>query len=159
MAADILSSLDTDYDPCEDFYDFASTLIEPTAPSMRVHIASARGWVREHPLPPGKGSVSPSSKLAKQNQLVIRNILETQVLISSNEHDKQMLRKLRGLYRSCMDENRLDYLENKPLSDVIRNLRNLFRADMRLGSVNLEKQKDYGLTAALAYLHSIGMSP
>ncbi|EKM55471.1 uncharacterized protein PHACADRAFT_256119 [Phanerochaete carnosa HHB-10118-sp] len=171
LAASVISSLDQSYDPCENFYDFATG-----------------GWIKQHPIPSDKGIYGNFEALAQQNKRLIQQILSqdssstfsTVALIDDHEdpYDAQILKKLRGLYSSCMNEDLLEARGQEPLLHVIRNLRKLFSGD----SISIEgileerfiaddvhskydgendgrgKEKEkQGLTAALSYLHSTGI--
>ncbi|GLB35092.1 putative peptidase family M13 [Lyophyllum shimeji] len=141
LSGAILSSLDTSRDPCENFYDFATG-----------------GWLRAHPLPADKGSFGNFEALAQQNKQVIQRILEPKsTSISFNStHDTEILRKLRDLYSSCLNEDTLDDIGVAPLSQFVQTLRRIFRRDT--SDIDTEDKKDStDLTAALAYLHSQGI--
>ncbi|KAJ3804396.1 peptidase family M13-domain-containing protein [Lentinula aff. lateritia] len=142
LAASILSSMDTNQDPCENFYEFANG-----------------GWLRTHPLPADKGSFGNFEALAQDNEHVIQRILEdkssTTSFISSS--DDQILAKLRGFYSSCMNESYLDTRGHKPLMQVINNIRQMYRRKELVIKGETEKSTFQGLTAALAYMHSRGL--
>ncbi|GAW06292.1 endothelin-converting enzyme 1 [Lentinula edodes] len=142
LAASILSSMDTNQDPCENFYEFANG-----------------GWLRAHPLPADKGSFGNFEALAQDNEHVIQRILEdkssTTSFISSS--DDQILAKLRGFYSSCMNESYLDTRGHEPLMVVINNIRQMYRRKELVIKGETEKNAFQGLTAALAYMHSRGL--
>ncbi|KAK7049256.1 hypothetical protein VNI00_005857 [Paramarasmius palmivorus] len=138
LSASILSSLDTSQDPCENFYDYANG-----------------GWLKSHPLPADKGSFGNFEKLAQDNGVVIREILESSDN-GTSPYDKQVLLKLRGLYQSCLNENQLDEIGQEPLLDFLHTLKDLYRGKGTPLSSNEEKNET-GLTAALAFLHSRGI--
>ncbi|KAF9052689.1 hypothetical protein BJ165DRAFT_1413126 [Panaeolus papilionaceus] len=141
LSADILSSLDTTQDPCENFYDFANG-----------------GWLSGHPLPADKSSFGQFEALAQKNVHVIQNILESQTNIGGV--DDEILNKLRNFYSSCMNERTLDDVGLTPLLHVIKTIRNLYQSeDTHITSnsdMSKAKQAD-GLTAAIAFLHSRGV--
>ncbi|KAL0578146.1 hypothetical protein V5O48_003851 [Marasmius crinis-equi] len=145
LSASILSSLDTSQDPCENFYEFANG-----------------GWLKAHPLPADKGSFGNFEQLAQDNGHVIQSILERAEASStaaSSSHDKEILKKLSGLYNSCLKEDRLDEIGQKPLLDFLHNLKDLYRGKTtEISSTRDEgKVKKDGLTAAIAFLHSRGI--
>ena len=84
-------------------------------------------------------------------------------------YDALLLKKLRSMYNSCMDEDLLDARGQEPLLHVIRTVRRLFSGETtsiesasnmvqtKQDGEDKEKQRK-GLTAALAYLHSRGSS-
>ncbi|KAJ4488470.1 hypothetical protein J3R30DRAFT_3654706 [Lentinula aciculospora] len=142
LAASILSSLDTEQDPCEDFYEFSNG-----------------GWLRAHPLPADKGSFGNFEALAQDNEHIIQRILEDKSSTANfiTSYDDQILAKLRGFYSSCMDESRLDERGHGPLMVIINNIRRMFRGKEVVIKGDTEEDKFKGLTAALAYMHSRGI--
>jgi endothelin-converting enzyme len=79
-------------------------------------------------------------------------------LSASSSYDDQILKKLRDLYSSCMNENALDKRGIRPLVDIVQNVQRLYKGDKT--TFPHSNDPDYvtkdrqGLTAALAYLHS-----
>lgn len=150
LSASILSSLDTSQDPCENFYDFANG-----------------NWLKENPVPADKASYGKFEGLAKRNQQLIKTILEANVTIAETDaedlvpsYDNRLLHKLQNLYTSCTDENTLNNIGQKPLNDVVKTLRALYRGestDISAAVAEDEKSGSRGLTAALAYMHSQGI--
>jgi len=147
LSASILSSLDTTQDPCENFYDYATG-----------------GWTKSHPIPADKGRYGQFNVLAQENQQVIQQILESDFIPAPSSlaypYDKQILKKLRSLYASCMDEKRLDLLGEEPLLHFVQTTRDLFRGEsteIEVAGDDGDKKKRKGLTAAIAFLHSRGI--
>ncbi|KIY74398.1 zincin [Cylindrobasidium torrendii FP15055 ss-10] len=141
LSAAILSSLDTTHDPCEAFFDFSNG-----------------GWLKQHPIPADKGSVSQFGELAKQNQQVLREILEEKTTIASTDYDGQLLGKIRGMYNSCLNEDKLDAIGMEPLLHFVHTIRHLLHEEST-GITAQEKTKvsAKGLTAAIAFMHSRGL--
>lgn len=129
-----------------------------------IQFCVAGGWIKAHPIPADKGLFGQFRVLGQENQQIIRDILESDVIPSfasaTRSYDEQILKKLRGLYSSCMDENKLDQLGEEPLFKFVQTLRDLFRGKSTEISVAEDKDEDEkkrkGLTAALAFLHSRG---
>ncbi|THH29635.1 hypothetical protein EUX98_g4545 [Antrodiella citrinella] len=156
LSSAILSSLDTTQDPCNDFFDFANG-----------------GWLKEHPIPSDKGATGTFEILGVENKRLIQQILSedsSSVYASAlsedaDPNDEQLLRKLRGLYDSCMNEDLLNARGATPLVRVVKTVRDLFNGrttivDLVEGDVAvLDSGSQYkkGLTAAVAYLHSRGI--
>ncbi|KAF9049323.1 zincin [Hymenopellis radicata] len=144
--AEILSSLDTTQDPCENFYQYSNG-----------------GWLKSHPLPADKGSVGSFETLAIQNRQLLQQILEapSPSLTASSSPDDQLLAKIRGMYASCVNEEKLDDIGAEPLVHFVQTLRKLFRGNTTDITGTEEQDKltrtdKKGLTAALAFLHSRG---
>ena len=133
------------------------------------------GWLKNNEIPPGRGSFGIFDKLAQDNKRVIRSILEPTshgapsfVEASLVDYDQVTLEKLRGLYKSCLNEDYLNERGAEPLLKITRVLRKLFRGESLDISGNElqrplsaerqeeEENKD-GLTAAVAFLHSRGI--
>ncbi|KAI6009923.1 Metalloprotease [Pisolithus microcarpus] len=138
LSASILSGIDTSHDPCESLYDFANG-----------------GWIAAHPIPGDKGSISTFSLLAEKNWQVIQQVLEDDIESYDNSWDDQLLSKLRGLYASCMDEVKLDYLGDLPLQRFVNNIREIYRG--RSSDYVLTNPRS-GLSNALGYMHSRGVN-
>ena len=119
------------------------------------------GWLKAHPLPADKGSFGNFEQLAQDNGHVIQSILErTEAMstIASSSYDKEILQKLNGFYKSCLKEDKLDDIGQQPLLDFLRTLKDLYRGKKtEISSGEGEKKKD-GLTEAVAFLHSRGLS-
>ncbi|KAJ7168203.1 hypothetical protein C8R43DRAFT_1121386 [Mycena crocata] len=142
LSASILSSLDVSKDPCEDFFEFSNG-----------------GWIAAHPLPADKGSFGQFEALSQDNKRVIQHFLETPSATSSftTDYDEQLLKKLRALYSSCLNENRLDEVGTEPLIHFVKTLRKLYRGQGLEVTGELEGKKSNNLTAAMAFLHSRGI--
>ncbi|VDC06015.1 unnamed protein product [Peniophora sp. CBMAI 1063] len=151
LAASLLESMDTTQDPCENFYDYA-----------------AGGWLRSHPLPADKGRYGQFASLSNENLAIVRDILDAEspsalaetALVADDE--KRLLNKLRDLYESCMDEDTLAKFGDLPLREVVRTVRRLFRQEgtkiYATGEEGEAGKRRKGLSAALAYLHSKGIT-
>lgn len=57
-ASEILHSIDTSINPCDDFYAF-----------------SCNQWIKNNPIPDGKSMWGTFGKLEQRNQLVVKNVL------------------------------------------------------------------------------------
>ncbi|KAI0727183.1 metalloprotease [Fomitopsis betulina] len=146
LSSSILSSLDTSQDPCENFYDFANG-----------------GWLKAHPIPSDKGVFGNFEALAQQNRRVLQDILTSDEYASpslTTSYDEQLMKKLRGLYASCMDEDHLNKLGTDPLDEVTNKIRKLLYRETTIvdaEAVKVQEKHITGLTAAIAYLHSRGV--
>ena len=75
---------------------------------------------------------------------------------TEDPYDILLLEKLRGLYKSCMNEGLLDARGSEPLLNVIQRVRKLFSGEASHDVKHDEREERKAFTAALAYLHSQG---
>ncbi|KAM5533255.1 hypothetical protein V8D89_013032 [Ganoderma adspersum] len=151
LASSVLSALDETEDPCENFYDYANG-----------------GWLKSNPIPSDKGKFGHFEEIALQNKRLLQQILsedssshfsEASSLMASNPYDEQLLKKLRGLYQSCLDEDYLNEVGEAPLKELTQKIREVFRGKTTVVDIlksKSEQERDR-LTAAVAYLHSRGI--
>lgn len=122
--------------------------------------ATDGGWLDKHPLPADKSSFGNFESLAQKNNHIIQKFLESN-LTASVDSDAYLLAKLRDFYTSCLDEKRLDEIGSAPLLHFVNTVRKLYKGNST-DIFNKEKSDDEkkrnGLTAAVAFLHSRGMS-
>lgn len=138
---------------------------------MKRTVKSDGGWLKSNDIPAGRGSFGIFEQLAEENKLIVRTFLEsshdTPTLIDDPSPDAMTKKKLKDLYTSCMDEDRLDKHGTKPLTDVINALKALLEPlyihstrpreqDPLTHESGKDEYSDYGLTAAIAHLHSQG---
>ena len=97
LASTVLSNMNPDIDPCEDFYNY-----------------SCGGWVDRNIVPSGYGSWGVFQELAKQNTIYIHKLI-----ISSVDESINAIKLTRNLYDSCLDLDALDKLGASPLIDII----------------------------------------
>lgn len=111
-------------------------------------------------MPADKSSYGNFEALAQQNQQVIQRILESPdeiALKSKDPHDEEVLKKMRDMYSSCLNESLLDGIGGAPLEYFVKTIRKLFRGEGTEIGRRGKKRKSEALTAALAFLHSHGM--
>lgn len=111
------------------------------------------GWIASHPIPGDKGSINAFSVLSEKNWHVIQKVLEADADLYDDSWDAQLLRKLRELYASCMDEAKLDYLGQAPLQRFVNNIRTIYRGKSTDFVRTIPRS---GLSNALGYMHSRG---
>ncbi|XP_075718016.1 endothelin-converting enzyme 2 isoform X2 [Rhinoderma darwinii] len=99
VAGRILDSLDRDVDPCQDFYQY-----------------SCGGWMKRNPLPDGRSRWNTFNSIWDQNQAVLKHILENATFNSSSEAEM----KTQRFYLSCLKEQKIEELKEKPLTDLIK---------------------------------------
>ncbi|XP_048513840.1 endothelin-converting enzyme homolog isoform X3 [Athalia rosae] len=100
VASSIISSIDKSMDPCDDFYEYA-----------------CGGWLKQNPIPSGKGTWGTFDKLEQKNQLVVKTVLEK----PSIEFKSKAERKAKLYYMSCMDANEtIEALGAKPMISLLQ---------------------------------------
>ena len=82
-------SLDTTVDPCTDFFTY-----------------SCGGWLKKNPIPPDKTSWGLGSKLADDNRILLREILEEAAAPGPGKDPVKQ--KIGDYYAACMDEKAID---------------------------------------------------
>ncbi len=91
-----VSSMDRTMDPCSDFYTY-----------------SCGGWIKNNPIPPDQSRWSVYSKMADDNKLILRSILEAATAPDpQRDAGKQ---KIGDYYAACMDEKTVEAAGATPL--------------------------------------------
>lgn len=119
--------------------------------------------------------------LAQKNKLLLQQILseDSSAIYSElsrlnegtddDRYEKEVLYKIRTLYSSCTDEDLLDARGADPLIRVVSTVRDLFQGKTPAADIldglehvksrdGVDNERSAGLTAAVAYLHSRGIS-
>ena len=84
-----VTSLDTSVDPCTDFFEY-----------------TVRGWLKKNPIPPDKTSWGAVTKLADDNKVLLREILEEAAAGGPGRDPVQQ--KIGDYYAACMDEKAVE---------------------------------------------------
>lgn len=101
-ASEILHSIDSTVDPCDDFYAY-----------------SCNQWIKNNPIPDGKSMWGTFGKLEQQNQLVVKNVLERPEAEFKSKSEK----KAKLYYQSCLDEDEtMEKLGADPLLKLLKNI-------------------------------------
>ncbi|TRY72219.1 hypothetical protein TCAL_03874 [Tigriopus californicus] len=95
----ILENMDTDVDPCEDFYQYA-----------------CGGFEKRVRIPDDRTSRSQFSVIDDELDVQLRDILEG----NATEDESSVFRMSRDTYQACMDEDRLEEIGLKPILDVLK---------------------------------------
>lgn len=98
-AGSILSKMDRDVDPCQDFYTF-----------------SCGGWLKENPIPEDSSSYGIYPWLRQHVDIRLKELLEA----PSEPDELQAVTKAKILYRSCMNETVLEQLDAKPMLKTLK---------------------------------------
>ncbi len=98
-----VTSLDTTVDPCTDFFEY-----------------TCGGWLKKNPIPPDKTSWGAVAKLADDNKVLLRQILEEAA--AGGPGRDPVKQKIGDYYAACMDEKAVesdwvDAFERRPRSN------------------------------------------
>ncbi len=91
-----VNSMELSVDPCTDFFTY-----------------SCGGWLKKNPIPPDKTSWGLSSKLADDNRVLLREILEEAATPAAQKDPVKQ--KIGDYYTACMDEKAIDAAGTVPL--------------------------------------------
>jgi len=98
-AAKIMSAMDLNVDPCQDFFQYA-----------------CGSWIRQNPIPEGKSMWGTFDRLWQKNQIAMKTVLEQSADSLANEAEK----KAQKYYQSCLDVNEtMESLGGKPILDLL----------------------------------------
>ena len=119
-----LNWLDRSVAPGKDFFQFANG-----------------GWIKSHPIPPDRAYWGVDTLLEQQNQIFIRNLIES--LAQEHWAAGTPQRKIADFYASGMDERAIDAAGAAPLAPELA----------RIAAITSREE----LPQALAHLQSIGV--
>uniref|UniRef100_A0A663MCN5 Phosphate regulating endopeptidase homolog X-linked n=1 Tax=Athene cunicularia TaxID=194338 RepID=A0A663MCN5_ATHCN len=132
-AAGILSKINQSVDPCENFYRFACD-----------------GWIYNHPIPEDMSNYGVYPWLRHNVDLKLKALLEKPI---SKRRDSEAVQKAKILYASCMNENKIEKADVKPLLSILRH--SPFRwpvLESNIGTEGLWSERRFSLVQALATL-------
>ncbi|GAB0178492.1 phosphate-regulating neutral endopeptidase PHEX [Grus japonensis] len=133
LAASILSKINQSVDPCENFYRFACD-----------------GWISNHPIPEDMSNYGVYPWLRHNVDLKLKALLEKPI---SKRRDSEAVQKAKILYASCMNENKIEKADVKPLLSILRH--SPFRwpvLESNIGPEGLWSERRFSLVQALATL-------
>ncbi|XP_030842474.1 neprilysin-4 isoform X2 [Strongylocentrotus purpuratus] len=100
-AARLITNMDLDVDPCEDFYEY-----------------SCGGWHKSNVIPEDDSHYAVPSKLIKSLEIQCKELIERKPPPS----ETAAIRKARNFYQSCMNEDILTQRGSEPLKALLREL-------------------------------------
>nr|CAD7571921.1 unnamed protein product [Timema californicum] len=101
-ASRIFESVNKEVNPCEDFYEFA-----------------CGGWIKSHPVPETQSSWDQFWSLREALLLDLRELLEE----PGSEDEINPVKQARALYRTCLDQDKLEVLGVEPMMEVMQRLK------------------------------------
>ena len=94
------ASMDTNVDPCTDFYTY-----------------SCGGWMKKNPIPPDQSNWGAYSKLQDDTLAQLRGLLESAAKGGAGRTANEQ--KIGDYYAACMDEGAVEALGTKPLAPTL----------------------------------------
>ncbi|CAM4442293.1 phosphate-regulating neutral endopeptidase PHEX [Lepidochelys kempii] len=117
-AASILSKINQSVDPCENFFRFACD-----------------GWTSNNPIPEDSSNYGVYPWLRHNVDLKLKALLQKPI---SKRRDSEAVQKAKILYSSCMNENKIEKVDAKPLLNILKN--SLFRWPVLESNIGPEGQ-------------------
>uniref|UniRef100_G1NP86 Peptidase M13 N-terminal domain-containing protein n=1 Tax=Meleagris gallopavo TaxID=9103 RepID=G1NP86_MELGA len=132
-AAAVLSKINQSVDPCDNFYRFACD-----------------GWIYNNPIPEDMSNYGVYPWLRHNVDLKLKALLEKPI---SKRQDSEAVQKAKILYASCMNENKIEKADVKPLLSILRH--SPFRwpvLESNIGPEGLWSERRFSLVQTLATL-------
>lgn len=101
-ASRILSALNKEIKPCDDFYEFA-----------------CGGWIKKNPIPESSTSWDQLAKLRERLVKNLRELLEER----DEEGIPESVKKAKAVYRTCIDTDKLEKLGITPIKQLLSSLK------------------------------------
>ncbi|XP_006033986.1 phosphate-regulating neutral endopeptidase [Alligator sinensis] len=130
-AAAILSKINQSVDPCMNFYRFACD-----------------GWIYSNPIPEDSSNYGVYPWLRHNVDLKLKELLEKPL---SRRRDSEAVQKAKILYASCMNENKIERADAKPLLNILKH--SPFRwpvLESNIGPEGLWSERKFSLLQTLA---------
>nr|XP_032634830.1 phosphate-regulating neutral endopeptidase PHEX [Chelonoidis abingdonii] len=134
-AASILSKINQSVDPCENFFRFACD-----------------GWTSNNPIPEDLSNYGVYPWLRNNVDLKLKALLQKPI---SKRRDSEAVQKAKILYSSCMNENKIEKVDAKPLVSILKH--SLFRwpvLESNIGPEGQWSERKFSMLQTLATLRS-----
>lgn len=102
-ASALLSAMDLNVDPCQDFFTFA-----------------CGNWNKNHLISDDRSSISTFEVMADNLQVILKSLLEE----AASTYDNSATIKAKTFYKSCMKIEKIEEIHDTPLKELIQNLGN-----------------------------------
>ncbi|KAJ3383781.1 Peptidase M13, partial [Lobulomyces angularis] len=142
-ASTILKSLDSNVNPCEDFYAF-----------------SCNNWKKEFPVTEDVVKRSAFTYIQEKTKLKVKTILESDYPIELDRNltndelsfDKNLFRNIKNFYESCLNKPKIDSVGLSEMLQLIKKLIS-FWTEQEVTEPNFKEK----FTEVLAALHNLGI--
>ncbi|KAJ3129469.1 Endothelin-converting enzyme 1 [Nowakowskiella sp. JEL0407] len=142
-AARVISSLDTNVDACEDFYQF-----------------TCGGWMKKNPIPEDKSLIGTFTILSDENLQVLKSIFDQPYQPDSTltgddlKFDQEIFTKSQSFYKSCLNETQIEVDGITALTTLTDTLTNGFPLGDADGKIDMKK-----FVKVITDVFQIGSSP
>ncbi|KAM3720060.1 Neprilysin-2 [Dirofilaria immitis] len=127
-ASVILTSMNANMDPCEDFYEYA-----------------CGNWIKEHPIPDDAPSVSNFENLGHDLELALKGLLEQK---DANGVDGDAIRKARAFYQLCLNESAIMSTWREAFDDAVKDFGGWPSLEKADGKPRIPIEQLYGIMVA-----------
>ncbi|XP_059158504.1 endothelin-converting enzyme homolog isoform X3 [Physella acuta] len=135
IASTLLTAMDKNVDPCEDFYQYA-----------------CGGWMKNNPIPPGHARWGTFELMAQRNNLVMKNAIDKPDASFNSSSEL----KAKKYFLSCMDENKLiEKAGAQPLLNLVNELG--WGINISAWDEDWDLPKDWNLNLMIEKMHLLNV--